>query len=96
MSEIQQHTPNPTQPPQPGKKYWLDDKRNVDKIVLLLVIACGGLLLADFFLDKHPHFAIEGWFGFYAWYGFISYCFIVLSAKQWRRVVKRDESYYDD
>jgi hypothetical protein len=77
------------------KRYWLDKKRNVDKLVGILVLVCIGLFGADFFYHKHVHFAFEGWFGFFAWYGFISYLVIVLAAKQWRKIVKRDEDYYD-
>ena len=77
------------------KKYWLDEARNVDKIVWTLVAVCAVLFLADFFYHKHVHFAFENWIGFYGWYGFLAYCFIVLSAKALRRLLKRDEDYYD-
>ena len=50
------------------KRYWLDDSRNVDKIVIALVVVCAGLFAADFFYHKHVHFAFEGWFGFFGWF----------------------------
>ena len=77
------------------KRYWLDDKRNVDKIVIALVIVCVGLFAADFFYHKHVHFAFEGWFGFFGWFGFIGCVALVLAAKELRKLVKRDEDYYD-
>lgn len=77
------------------KSYWLDDKRNIDRLVYALYLACGLLFLADFFYQKKVHFEFEGWIGFFGWYGFISYVFIVLSAKAWRKIVRRDENYYD-
>ena len=77
------------------KTYWLDQPRNVDRLVYGLVLICGLLLLADFFYHKHIHFAFEGWFGFFAWYGFVVCVGLVLLAKEMRRVVKRDEDYYD-
>ena len=64
-------------------------------IVYTLYALCAGLLLVDVFYHKHGHFTFEEWFGFYAFYGFLSYLVIVLSAKQFRKLVKRDEDYYD-
>ena len=81
--------------PKQEKKYWLDDPANVTKLVWLLGIVCVALFLADFFYHKHSHFRFENWIGFYAWYGFLAYCFIVLSAKGLRKLIKRDEDYYD-
>ncbi|MGE3851000.1 MAG: hypothetical protein AB7K09_04595 [Planctomycetota bacterium] len=37
----------------------------------------------------------EGWFGFYAVYGFIACTVLVLVSTQMRKVVKRNEDYYD-
>lgn len=79
----------------PSGEHWLDDKRNVDRLVYLLYVACALLFIVDFFYVKKVHFAFESWIGFYGWYGFCAYVFIVLSAKGWRRLVKRDEDYYE-
>jgi len=78
-----------------SKTYWLDQPRNVDKIVYALWAVCALLILLDLVYHKHVHFEFEHWFGFYAWYGFLAYCSIVLSAKALRRILKRDEDYYD-
>ena len=86
-------------PPSEGrteKKYGLDDPRNVDKIFYGLVIICAGLLVSDVLYHKHINFYFEGWFGFFAWYGFICCVALVLLAKQMRKFVKRDEDYYGD
>ena len=77
------------------RKYWLDDPRNVRKIVYALVVVCVVLVLLDFFYDKHAHFAFEDWFGFFAWFGFVGCVGLVLAAKEMRKVLKRDEDYYD-
>lgn len=80
----------------PGeKKRWLDEPRNVRKIVWGLVSACAGLFFADALYHKHAHSSWEGWFGFYALYGFVACVALVLAAKQLRKVVKRDDDYYD-
>ncbi len=77
------------------KKWWLDSPANIKLIVWALAIVCVLLFLADFFYHKHGHFDFEQWPGFYAWYGFLSYCTIVLTAKQIRKLIGRDESFYE-
>ena len=84
-----------TKPPNDGKTYWLDDMRNVRKIVWTLVIVCAALFVADAFYHKHPHFSAESWFGFYALYGFFMCVGLVLAAKVMRVLLMRDENYYD-
>ena len=70
-------------------------KKFINFIVYTLYVLCAALLLVDVFYHKHGHFAFEQWFGFYAFYGFLAYMFIVNSAKLLRKLVKRDENYYD-
>ena len=65
------------------------------RIVIGLAVVCVALLLADALYHKHTHFSWEGWFGFYAWFGFLAFVFIVLAGKQLRRLLMRDEDYYD-
>lgn len=84
-----------TDPKPEESRYWLDDSRNVKKVVVAVYTVCGLLFLADALYTKHPHFDIEGWFGFYAIYGFVSCVGLVLAAKRLRQVVKRKEDYYD-
>lgn len=74
---------------------WLDDPRNVTRVVYALGALCGLAFLADLFYAKHPHFDFEGWFGFYAVYGFIGSVALVLSAKALRPCLRRDEDYYE-
>ena len=78
------------------RKYWLDDKKNVYKIVYGLCAVCAVLLLLDLIHYKHHlHFGFEYWFGFYGLYGFVACVGLVLAAKVLRKVVMRDEDYYD-
>ncbi len=71
------------------------DKKVINIIVYTLYALCATLLLVDVFYHKHGHFKFEEWFSFYAFYGFISCLGIVLSAIWFRKLVKRDEDYYD-
>nr|WP_042186742.1 hypothetical protein [Kibdelosporangium sp. MJ126-NF4]CEL17512.1 hypothetical protein [Kibdelosporangium sp. MJ126-NF4]CTQ91261.1 hypothetical protein [Kibdelosporangium sp. MJ126-NF4] len=77
------------------KPRWLDEPRNVTRVVYGLAALCGLALVADLLYGKHPHFGVEGWFGFYPVYGFIGSVGLVLSAKWLRRFLRRDESYYE-
>ncbi|MCW5772396.1 MAG: hypothetical protein KIT16_12215 [Rhodospirillaceae bacterium] len=82
--------PAPTQ-----RRYWLDDRRNVDKVFWAVVVVCALLFAADFFYDKHAKFALEGIFGFFGIFGFVCCVFLVLAAKELRKLLKRPEDYYD-
>lgn len=77
------------------RRYWLDDMRNVDKLVYTLYGICAVLLLIDVFVPKHGPFAIEHWFGFYGIYGFVACVGLVLAARALRVVLIRPEDYYD-
>ena len=70
-------------------------KSVINLIVYALYAACISLLLVDVFHHKHGHFKFEEWFGFFAFYGFISCLVIVFSAIWIRKLVRRDEDYYD-
>jgi hypothetical protein len=77
------------------KRYWLDDPRNVTRLVHVFYAICALVVLIDFLVPRHGPFAIERAFGFYAFYGFGACVALVLIAKQLRRVLMRPEDYYD-
>ena len=77
------------------KESWLDRPRSVDKIILVVAILSLALLAADFFYEKHGHYSWEEWPGFYALFGFLSFVVIDVGGKVLRKLVMRDEDYYD-
>ena len=77
------------------RAYWLDNPRNVDRLVHGFYVVCGLLLAIDIFVPKHGPFAIEHVFGFYGIFGFFACVALVLIAKQMRRVLMRPEGNYD-
>ena len=80
-----------------NKKYWLDNKKNVDKIWYSLVSICVVSVLADFFYHKHVTHPVEDLIvGMYAWNSFIVCVFLVLSAKLLRKILMRSENYYNE
>ena len=74
---------------------WLDDPKHVDLIVKLLAAACVLTVLADFFYAKHGDFHFQELVGFDAIYGFVAYVGLVNLAKLVRKMLMRDEDYYD-
>ena len=57
---------------------------------------CGALLAIDPFVHKHGYFEIEHWWGFYGIYGFVGCVFLVLGAKEMRKILMRPEDYYEE
>ena len=85
-------------------KRWLDDPANVKKLIKGFIGLCVLLLLAGLWLQfgmehsEHGHqpiFAAEGWFIFYPLYGFLAYVALVFISKGLRKILMRDEDYYD-
>ncbi len=80
--------------------YALDKPENIKRLIIGFVVLCALLLLADLVSHRHVSFAdgelpVEGWFGFYAVYGFVAYTLIVVGSVVLRKVVMRSEDYYD-
>jgi len=53
-------------------------------------------VLADFFIEHHGHFGLDGTFGFGAWYGFLSCVVLVAFSKALGVLLKRPDTYYDE
>jgi len=79
-----------------GSEHWLDRPRNIKILIVASLIVLAVSVLADFFYESHPHFDVDGWFGFYAWYGFITCVAMVVGAKLLGFLIKRPDDYYDD
>ena len=75
--------------------HWLDNKRNINRIIYALYLICTALFFSDFFYHKHVSFSFESWFGFYAIYGFMMCVGLVIGAKLMRIILMRREDYYD-
>lgn len=81
------------------KPGWADTKAFRTGFLAVLVIAAFAAALAGFlpqFQKDHPHFAVEGLGAFFAVYGFVAFCFIVLVGQHLRALVGRKEDYYEE
>jgi len=80
---------------QESKIYWLDRPSSVTLVYRSIWVICGLLAIADFFYTHHPIFNFEKFPAFYGLFGFIVCVGLVLGVKELRKVLKRDEDYYD-
>lgn len=78
------------------RKRWLDEPRNVTRLVWALALVCAALVIGDLAYHKHAHFGFEGWFGIYGFFGFAAFFFIVMAGKHLRKILMRPEDYYDE
>ncbi|MCK9275477.1 MAG: hypothetical protein M0P57_10335 [Syntrophales bacterium] len=72
-----------------------DNPKNVHFFLYIFYASLAVLLLVDLFIPKHSHFKWESVPEFFAVYGFASCVSLIFIAKLLRRIVKRDENYYD-
>ncbi len=89
------HQDDPNTLPWLGRKLlFLDDIKNVNRLVYWLYGVCALLFAADFMYKKKTYLAVENFPGFYALYGFFMCAALVICAKAMRIFLKRDEDYY--
>ena len=79
----------------PEPRRWLDRPGSVNKLIRALAVVCVVIFVADFFYQKQTHYSWEEAPGFYALFGFVSCVLLVIVAKWLRRILMRDEDYYD-
>ncbi len=72
-----------------------DKPGNVRRLLYGFYCALILLLLSELFIHKHPGFPWEEAFGFYAVYGFVSCVLLIFLAKLLRKIVMRQEDYYE-
>ena len=77
------------------RRHIFDNPRNVKLVIYGLCAICALSLIAELFVDRHAEYPWESWFGFYAVYGFAACTLLVVIAKELRKILRRDEDYYD-
>lgn len=78
------------------KNHIFDDPKNVKLVMYILYAACAVSFLLDFVIHRHVDHPLEAVIGFYCIYGFAACVALVLAATEMRKVIMRDEDYYDD
>ena len=82
--------------PRPDGDHWLVRPANIRKLWIVFIVILALTVLGDLFVHHHPHFGIDGTFGFGAWYGFISCVVLVFFSKALGAILKRRDTYYND
>ena len=77
-------------------KVQLDLTRLGSRFTHFLLVIAIILLVVEFLVHRHGETHLEESFMFPAIFGFIAFIFIVEVGKILRRLIMRDESYYDD
>ena len=83
------------------RTHWLYRRQNRPRLWVVQIILLALVLLPEFFVHRHAHFAalgieLDATWGFFAWYGFLTCAAMVVGAKLLGALLKRDERYYDD
>lgn len=79
-----------------GKPHWLVRQSTIKVLWWVFSVILALTVLAQLFVHVHEYFSIDGWFGFYAIYGFVSCLGMVVFAKLLGVLLKRPDTYYDD
>ncbi len=83
------------QQPFPDQPHCLVRESTIRKLWKGLIAVLTVVTLMDFVIHPHPHFGIDGTFGFYSWYGLVTCILMVLVAKLLGVAIKRKDTYYD-
>lgn len=74
---------------------FFDKPENVKLILRVFYVLSGLLVLIDFVYHRHMEHPWEKVPAFYCIYGFVACVILVLIASQMRKLVMREEDYYD-
>ena len=74
---------------------FFDKPQNVKLILRVFYVLSALLVIIDFFYHRHMEHPWEKVPAFYAIYGFVACVILVLVATQMRKLVMRDENYYE-
>lgn len=77
------------------RTHWLDHPDNVRKVWRGFLVVLALTVAIELVVPLHPHFEIEGWFGFHAAYGFLACAAMIIAAKGLALLLKRPDTYYE-
>ncbi len=77
------------------KPDFFDKPENISMMLKVFYGLCVFLVVADFIVHRHIYHSWENIPAFYAVYGFIGCVMLVVVAKAMRKVLMKEEDYYD-
>jgi uncharacterized membrane protein YhdT len=75
--------------------HWLVRPATIRAIWAISLAVLAITVLGDLVVEHHPHFGIDGTFGFGAWFGFSACVVLVVFSKALGAILKRWDDYYD-
>ena len=78
-----------------AKQSWLQRKSTIRRLWVAGYAVLFLTLLAELFITRKPLGALDAFFGFHAFYGFLTCIAMVALAKALGFVLKRRDNYYD-
>lgn len=78
-----------------NKPDFFDKPENIQKILKVFYVICALLVVVDFAVHRHIYHSWENIPAFYAIYGFVGCVILVVLAKLMRKVLMKEEDYYD-
>jgi hypothetical protein len=75
--------------------HWLARDSSIRLLWRGFIAVLALTVLAEFVVDLHPHFDIEGLPAFGAWYGFLACAGMILFAKLLGLLLKRPDAHYE-
>jgi len=85
-----------TAPPDKSADHWLARDATIRMLWRTSIAVLALLVALDLVVEHHPHFGLDGTFGFGAWFGFLSCVVLVVFAKGLGAFLKRPDTYYDN
>ncbi|MEE4303850.1 MAG: hypothetical protein V2J19_06805 [Wenzhouxiangella sp.] len=79
---------------QPDHDHWLVRPKTIRLLWWIFGVILALTVAGQFFVHFHAYFGVDGWFGFYAVYGFLTCVGMVVGAKLLGFVLKRPDDYY--
>lgn len=76
--------------------HWLVRPKTIRLLWIIFIAILALTVLAEFFVDTHPHFDIEKLPAFNALLGFIGCVILVFGSKLVGVMFKRQDDYYDE
>ncbi|HCH23850.1 MAG TPA: hypothetical protein DE179_06085 [Oceanospirillaceae bacterium] len=74
---------------------FFDKPENIGKMLKVFYALCVVLVVVDFVVHRHVYHSWENIPAFYAIYGFVGCVALVVVAKAMRKVLMKEEDYYD-
>lgn len=73
-----------------------NEPRTVRTLVVIFTVLLALLVAAEFLVQTHARFGIDGSFGFHAWFGGVACAGIIAVSRLLGLFLKRKDTYYDE